>query len=210
MSQAQLFSSIKAEGKNDMAGSTMPLRSESRSRTNPNCAAWLTTVVTRWRHLSMIAIVSAGCCGGCVDQGGQTEAQRAYNACTSDWNNTIRHLSGYKAAVSGVGPNGTSCFWSWNAPSPQVALSRASANCNRAYSRCFTYYSGSGFSAWEQWINNHGGNDPNNAQGSASNDDSEALEALFGGLSAGRLSRWRSHNDLHDSSPSQLRWRRRR
>ncbi|MBZ5762077.1 hypothetical protein LAV84_23140 [Rhizobium sp. VS19-DR104.2] len=119
---------------------------------------------------------------------GLSETQRAYDACTTHWNNEINYKPEPKAAVAGVDGDRTSCFWAWSQPSGKAAAARALADCRKQYQRCFVYYeSGGGFSPWERRVNANGGHAPDagGGQGNNSNGGDELAAAMITGLATG-------------------------
>ena len=114
---------------------------------------------------------------GCVSDG-SSQAQLAYDACTESWNSKVLHMSGHKAAVSGVSGSQTRCFWVWDQPSTSVAIQRAMGNCQAAMSSCFVYATDAGVNDWSRRISNNGGRDPDSAESDTDNGEEAALEMM--------------------------------
>lgn len=106
-------------------------------------------------------VIAAGLTvGSCVGLDGRSQAQIAYDACSSTYNSNRLSLETEWAFVAGVGDFETSCFWAWGRESAEAAYSAASSNCRKEYSNCFGFAdSFSGFQQWVQRISDNGGSD---------------------------------------------------
>ena len=113
--------------------------------------------------------------------------QAIYNACVASYNRDFLRLPNNRAMVSGSGYGSTKCFWTWNAPSQQSAIDRATADCQREKGSCTLFADNNGLRDWSRRISNNGGVDPDirrQTNGTSSTISQGVAQGIMNGIGA--------------------------